>query len=274
MIELTEALPFANSANETLKGLKIVNVEVLKVPHKFAWVNHKQELYRNKLLHRTITMVTSSAHYIRFLLDNHEELAIGEDVLMKYQKMNECDERHQLKLDLSNGYSLVFQVKLYGFFLLGTKDFLFNSQLYYKKAVETISPLDHQFTYDYFSKVTLIDSKKGSVKQALATEQHIPGLGNGILQDILFHAKMSPKKKLAKITETEKLALYHSVIDKTHEIVRLGGRDTQLDMFGQPGKYQTLMTTSRNVCPVCKEVLIKEAYLGGKVIYCPVCQKE
>lgn len=273
MIELTEALPFALTANDTLKGQEIINVEVLKTPHKFAWINHDQEVYQSKLTHKKIGSVMASAHYIRFILEDNTELAIGEDINSKYISAQDNEMKHQFKLDFSNGYSLVFQVKLYGFILLGTKEELIKSQPYYKKAVEAISPLDRQFTYDYFIKSTLLDCMKGSVKQALATEQHIPGLGNGLLQDVLFHAKMSPKKKLAKITDAEKIRLYHSVIDKIKEVVSFGGRDTQNDMFGQPGNYHTLMTTSNNSCPECGQALVKEAYLGGKVIYCPNCQK-
>lgn len=274
MIELTEALPFAITANDALKGLEIINVEILKTPHKFAWINHNHDEYKHRLFTRRIDSVTSSAHYIRFILDNHEEIAIGEDVTIKYLRTQDSGDKHQLKLDFINGHSLIFQVKLYGFFLLGTHEMLINTQPYYKKAVEAISPFNHKFTYEYFCKSTLIDSKKGSIKQALATEQHIPGLGNGLLQDVLFHAKMSPKKKLANITEPEKIRLYHSVIDKIKEIVSLGGRDTQIDMFGRPGRYHTIMTTSNNACPDCGQGLVKEAYLGGKVIYCPICQKE
>jgi formamidopyrimidine-DNA glycosylase len=42
-----------------------------------------------------------------------------------------------------------------------------------------------------------------SAKAFLATEQRIPGLGNGVLQDILFTAGIHPKRKMAAISEEE-----------------------------------------------------------------------
>ncbi len=274
MIELTEALPFAKKANESLKGLEIINAEVLKFPHKFAWFNHENDLFKNKLMNRQIVEVTSSAHFIRFILDNQNELAISEDVSFTYANQLSNKTKHQLKLDLSNGYSLIFQIKLYGFVLLGTKDELSEQQHYYRKAIEAISPLDDRFTFEYFKERTMLDSKKGSLKQALATEQHIPGFGNGLLQDVLFHAKMSPKRKISLLTEEDNKNLYQKLIEKITEIVTKGGRDLQIDMFGERGGYTTLMTSARDTCPICHQPLSKEAYLGGKVIYCPFCQIE
>jgi len=54
-----------------------------------------------------------------------------------------------------------------------------------------------------------------------------------------------------------------------------GGRDTEKDLFGQNGRYKTLLSknTVNQPCPNCGNTIMKEAYLGGAVYYCPVCQK-
>ncbi len=43
-----------------------------------------------------------------------------------------------------------------------------------------------------------------------------------------------------------------------------------------PGGYKTLLSakTYKDPCPVCEGDIIKQAYLGGSVYYCPSCQKE
>ena len=57
-------------------------------------------------------------------------------------------------------------------------------------------------------------------------------------------------------------------------MTRAGGRDTEKDLYGQAGGYRTIL--SRNTldkpCPVCGGALIREAYLGGNIYFCPVCQ--
>ena len=67
---------------------------------------------------------------------------------------------------------------------------------YYKAAKEKTSPFSSAFDKAYFDRIiSAEDVQKLSLKALLATEQRIPGLGNGILQDILFNVKMHPKKK-------------------------------------------------------------------------------
>jgi formamidopyrimidine-DNA glycosylase len=45
--------------------------------------------------------------------------------------------------------------------------------------------------------------QKLSLKAALATEQRIPGLGNGSLQDILWQAHLHPKRKTNTLSDEE-----------------------------------------------------------------------
>ncbi len=54
-----------------------------------------------------------------------------------------------------------------------------------------------------------------------------------------------------------------------------GGRDTELDLLGKPGGYQTILSknTANKPCRVCGTIIRKEAYLGGSIYYCEKCQK-
>jgi formamidopyrimidine-DNA glycosylase len=53
-----------------------------------------------------------------------------------------------------------------------------------------------------------------------------------------------------------------------------GGPDTERDLFGQPGGYRTVLSrnTAGTPCPACGSIIVKEAYLGGSIYYCPRCQ--
>ena len=113
-----------------------------------------------------------------------------------------------------------------------------------------------------------------SAKAFLATEQRIPGLGNGVLQDILFDARIHPKTKIKDLSSGETERMYQSVKSVLVEMTRLGGRDTEKDIFGRPGGYHTVLSriTLERPCPVCGGILERKAFLGGNIYYCPICQ--
>ena len=54
-----------------------------------------------------------------------------------------------------------------------------------------------------------------------------------------------------------------------------GGRDTELDLFGKPGNYNTMLckNTVNKPCPICGTIIKKEAYMGGSIYYCEKCQE-
>ena len=113
-----------------------------------------------------------------------------------------------------------------------------------------------------------------SAKAFLATEQRIPGLGNGVLQDILYNARVHPKTKMASLSADRVDAMFESIKNTLLEMTRLGGRDTEADLHGNPGGYPTRL--SRNTvggeCGVCGTTIQKASYMGGSIYFCPGCQ--
>lgn len=80
------------------------------------------------------------------------------------------------------------------------------------------------FSKEYFLGLINDESaQKKSAKAFLATEQTVPGLGNGVLQDILYHAHIHPKKKIAALTDKEKENLFYQVKETMNDIYRKGG---------------------------------------------------
>jgi formamidopyrimidine-DNA glycosylase len=70
--------------------------------------------------------------------------------------------------------------------------------------------------------------------------------------------------------------IYESVVSTLIAMRDGGGRDTERDLFGNPGGYKTVLSskTLMNPCPVCLGTLVKQAYLGGSIYFCPNCQPE
>jgi formamidopyrimidine-DNA glycosylase len=114
-----------------------------------------------------------------------------------------------------------------------------------------------------------------SAKAFLATEQRIPGLGNGVLHDILWTARIHPRRKLATLSDDKMGRMYDAVKSVLPAMAEQGGRDTERDLFGQPGGYKTILSkhTLGTPCPVCGSTIQKATYLGGSIYFCPACQK-
>jgi len=131
-----------------------------------------------------------------------------------------------------------------------------------------------EFDEPYFLSLLDDAARKLSAKAFLATEQRIPGLGNGVLQDMLWTAHIHPKRKMADLSDGEVRRLYAAVKSVMLEMTRLGGRDSEKDLFGQSGGYRTVLgpKTAGTPCPACGATIRKENYLGGNITYCPACQ--
>jgi formamidopyrimidine-DNA glycosylase len=109
--------------------------------------------------------------------------------------------------------------------------------------------------------------KSFQLRPFLATEQRIPGLGNGVLQDILFNAGIHPKRKMGTLSDSDTDKMFNSVKDTLSEMTRLGGRDTERDLYGNNGGYITKLSknTVGKPCPVCGSIIEKTAYYGRRV---------
>jgi formamidopyrimidine-DNA glycosylase len=139
------------------------------------------------------------------------------------------------------------------------------------------TPIEPEFTFDYFSALVdeLLEGKKQSAKGLLTQDQTIPGLGNAIAQDILFHARLHPKHPLDDLKSEQRKALYDAIINTVDEVIAKGGRYDEYDLYNNRGGYIRIMDKNAlgHPCPVCGGEVEKIQYLGGACYLCPSCQK-
>ncbi len=273
MIELPEATVLAKQIGETVNGKKIKKVTAAKSPHKFAWYYGDPKEYRGLLVGKAIGTAASYGGLVEISVGD-ATLLFGDGVNLRYYAAEEAlPDKHQLWIEFEDGSSLVGSVRMYGgiwAFPAGSFD-----NKYYKMSKEKIPPLSDAFNGTYFDSLFCEKTNKLSLKAFLATEQRIPGLGNGVLQDILFNAKMHPKKKINTLSSKDKKELLDSLKLTLTQMVAGGGRDTETDLHGRPGGYKTVLSrnTVNKPCLVCGTIIKKEAYMGGSIYFCPTCQK-
>jgi formamidopyrimidine-DNA glycosylase len=273
MIELPEAAVLAGQIGETLSGKRIKSVIAAQTPHKLAWYFGDPQEYRGLLTGKTVSKAAAHGGMVEITADDAKLLFSDGVNLRRYRPDEKLPNKHQLLLEFDDGSFLAGWVQMYG----GLSAFPegSNDNKYYLVARERPSPLSSDFGEAYFESLVDDTVTKLPLKAFLATEQRIPGLGNGVLQDILCNAKMHPRTKVGALSLTDRWSLFNSIKNTLSEMRVKGGRDTENDLFGKPGGYKTKLSknTLGQPCPVCGALIKKEAYLGGSIYYCPGCQR-
>ena len=272
MIELPEALTLAEQLKKEVAGKTVKMVYPPSYEHKFAWFHGDADSYDGLLRGLAVVDARAFGIYVEISFEKDRKFDFNDGINVRF--FNQSDkkpDRYQLMIEFTDGCALVFTITMYGGFACHCGEF---ANPYYLASKESISPLSEAFDYARFE--TLMSSVKPgmSAKAFLATEQRIPGLGNGVLQDILLDCRIHPKRKLESLSQAERLAMFKSVKRILADITAAGGRDTEKDIYGNYGGYQTRL--SKNTYKIgyctCGGVIEKQAYLGGTVYTCSRCQ--
>ena len=272
MLEIPESLTLASQLNEAVYGKTIQKVIAGHSPHKFTFYHGDPASYNKLLSGQVIGKSTGIGSMVEVSAGNRR-IVLSEGVNLRYYNdSNKIPVKHQLLIEFNDGSILVVSVQMYGAiqaFIEGNND-----NKYYYIAREKPSPLNDSFDLIYFNTLRTGDTNTLSVKAYLATGQRIPGLGNGVLQDVLLLARIHPKRKMETISKKEYTGLFHSVKNTLFEMARLGGRNTEKDLFGREGGYKTLLSknTVGKPCSICGSIIEKSSYLGGAIYWCPDCQ--
>ncbi len=274
MLELPEAAVIAEQINRVLTGKKIENVTAAFSPNKFAWYNGKPEKYHQQLAGKRIEGALRRGGMIQVQVRD-KMLVFSDGVkLASHPDDSNIPKKHQLLVRFTDKSYLSASIQMYGGIICADTDDYDND--YYRGAVSKPDLLGPDFSPEYFLSLTGgSELKNKSVKFVIATEQRIPGLGNGVLQDILYNARIHPKRRWDSLSQGEVKNLYESIRTTMGEIIEKGGRDTEKDLFGKPGGYRTKMSknTAGTKCVTCGTPIEKAAYMGGSVYFCGSCQK-
>jgi len=274
MLELPEAYTLARQLRESVMGREIVDVTANASPHKFAFFTGDPDGYGEILTGRRITAAQAFGGLVELAVGD-EALVLGDGVNLRLVAPGDpLPAKHQLAVRLDDGSALVGTVQMYGGMWLAPPGEL--DSPYYRVAVERPSPLGEAFDRAWFDGLWADAKPSLSAKALLATEQRIPGLGNGVLQDILFTAGVHPRSRLSALGATAPARLFDAVKTTLAAMTDAGGRDTEKDLYGQPGGYRTILSakTLALPCPQCGGSIVRHAYLGGNVYFCPTCQPQ
>jgi formamidopyrimidine-DNA glycosylase len=274
MIEIPEAENLSKQLTQTVGGRRIAKVIAGLSPHKFAWYHGNPKDYDALLRGKTVDSAIARGGMVEVHIGDAIVLITDGVILRFHPKDESLPKKHQLLIEFDDTTALSASVQMYGGLRCFKKGDFHNE--YYEAARIKPSPLSDKFDWVYFTRlISSSNINKLSVKAFLTTEQRIPGVGNGVLQDILLNAKIHPKRMMVTLKEVDKKTLFSSIKSTLKEMTELGGRETTKDLLGKPGGYNMKLShkKTKRICPICGGSIIKQPYMGGSIYFCEECQK-
>ena len=276
MFEIPEYVTLARQMSVSLPGKRIAKGTLGNSPHKFVWYNREPAEFSDIVKGKTIGKAYTRGRWLFIPVEPGYILVFGEcgGKILLHESDSPIPKKYHLALQLEDGSALSATTQMWGAMELYEKGQELERE--YVKGMRT-TPVDPEFTPAYLTALVHECSKEGSrsVKGILTQDQLIPGLGNAIAQDIMFKARLHPKKPIAALTKDQIKVLHSAIVDTLSQAIQLGGRNDEFDLYGKPGKYVRIMdkAAAGRPCHVCGTKIEKMAYLGGACYFCPRCQK-
>jgi len=139
-------------------------------------------------------------------------------------------------------------------------------------------PFSEEFTTGYLNGK--IGSRRAQIKSLLLDQKVVAGIGNIYMDEILFDARLHPRRKANTLTDEEWTALHRAIRKNLAAGIEHRGTTVRLyfDVLGRPGDHQNHLRVFEkhgNPCPGgCGGKVIREKVGGRATHYCPACQSE
>jgi formamidopyrimidine-DNA glycosylase len=282
MLELPEIATIRNQMNnalpnKTVKAVDMMDRKIFAGTIRRSLITQERSAFVKGLVGSTVSHITSRGNSIYIHFQNRAALSAGAiygNILLT-EPGDKLPKKPTICISFVDGCTLSIVVNLFGQIRIfrGLDSETKSNRPY------SLDPGAKGFTWQAFSKglkewtgVTKYTCKKLITS---CSPEYLIGIGNGYASEILYRARIHPKKKLGILSMEEKKAFFSSIKSTINEAIRLGGRISEKDLYGNPGKFTP--TAGRDMlgelCPQCKDQTIKKLALeGGASYFCPSCQ--
>ncbi len=217
-----------------------------------------------------------------------------------------------LIVELDSGNSLVFQLKIGGQLLLvppveepktalmlvlhldGDRRLFLRDETRFTRArlldaeelearLSTLGPepLEEEFRENgvkYLQET--LSSRRAQIKPLLLDQKVVAGIGNIYVDEILYDARLHPRRKANTLSEEEWRGLHAAILENLAAGVEHRGTTVRLykDVLNRPGEHQDYLRVFEKhgkSCPGCEGSKVVREKVGGRPThFCPSCQLE
>ena len=277
-IELPEAKILAEQMNKELKGKRIKSYRLRDCEklQKIGFINKDTKAF-DQLVNREVESVTSRGNSILVKLDEGMNIILSPEYggeVFYHSHEATVPEKFHLRIDFCDKTALTVRFTSMGGMRV-LKDAELKESYMFKRDfnAEILLPIEEDFTFERFSKI-LTDNNRALKPVLVGKDAVLVGLSNSAFQDIIYRAKLHPKRKTSELNLNEQKALYNAVKLVLRERLRLNGKNQFLDLYQNQGRYTPAMGPNmrKKNCPVCGSPIQELSLGGGKVFVCPKCQ--
>jgi formamidopyrimidine-DNA glycosylase len=283
MPELPEVETVRRGLIPAMQGAVIAQADVRRPDLRWPF----PENFAARLTGQRVTALRRRSKYILADLASGETLVIhlgmsgrmliSGDPLGQFHHNHPTPEKHDhVILFMDNGSRIVFNdARRFGAMDLGATATIEDHWLLSKLGPE---PLGNGFNESYL--IDRLRNRNTPIKSALLDQRIVAGLGNIYVCEVLFRARISPKRKAGTLPATRVRSLVPTVREVLTEAIEAGGsslRDyRQAD--GELGYFQhsfKVYDREDQPCttPGCDAVITRIVQSGRSSFYCPQCQR-
>ncbi len=139
-------------------------------------------------------------------------------------------------------------------------------------------PLEEEFKrngVDYLQ--ANLSSRRAQIKPLLLDQKVVSGIGNIYVDEILYDARLHPRRKANTLSGEDWKRLHTAIIENLAAGVEHRGTTVRLykDVLNRPGEHQNYLRIFEKhgkSCPECEGKVVREKVGGRPTHFCPSCQ--
>ncbi len=268
MPELPEVETIKRDLAQRIIGQKIIGVEVRDtlvvrspVPEEFARCLLNQEITGVRRRAKAVIIQLQPGGFLVVQLGMTGQLIVGQKSVGA-----------RVIFRLSNGAHLSYNDQR----RFGRLNFIDDlSELKYFQTAG-VEPLEKEFSQGWLLEA--LKKKAAPIKSFLMNQHFIAGIGNIYASEILFRAKINPKKRADKLNKEQIKTLHQTTVDVLKEAIKYRGSSVNnyRDAGGQKGKFVNRIKVygrENEGCFFCRAPIKRIVQAGRSTFFCQTCQE-
>jgi formamidopyrimidine-DNA glycosylase len=265
LAEIPELKIFVRQMNEHLTGKTVASVEVLQP----KCLNVPVEVFTSALSGKKVGRTSHAGKWIK------TEMLPGYHFLLNVQmgadlRIEPPPKKHQVKFTFTDGSAFYCRYWWLGYaHLVKAGD--------YHKDTAQLGPFatDPEATAEFYDNL-ILNNPGSTIKSLLLDQKRVSGIGNAYAHDLLFEARIHPRRKCRSLSAEERTRIYPAVRHILSRAEEMGGMEK--DLFGQGGEDKSFRQVviigyrEGEPCPVCGTAIHRIKTGSTQGFICPTCQ--